>query len=246
MTDHQEKGLKITVMEQEKQLEQYSRVHSVEEKDMVASSYNVDVAADNSGIDIDNYGADAFEGLKFSQSDVDFKDVKSFDNFNVVVDGLIIDCLIPQHLRVKYYKLCCSQKSYLHDQLTVGLNLQLPAGFILETINIADAIRSSKPAACENLKIWDTTLKAFEMLGMKVGFLRARIKKLLTLSSDSENALKCKILVKMKVEEELKALELKCSRVKEVIGNLDYEIESIKKKAERLEDVFVEESKAPW
>lgn len=241
--------MKITAMEREKQLKQYSPVHSVQEKDMVALCDNIDAAADNCGMDIDmntEAAADNFEGIRFSQSVVDFKDVKSFENFNVVVDGLIIDCEIPQHLRVKYFELCCSQKSYLHDQLIDGMNFHLVVGIILETINIADAIRSSKPTTCENLKVWDNTLKAFEILGMKVGFIRARINKLLTLSSDSEEALKCKILKKVEAEEELKALEIKSCSVKEVIENSNCEIEAMKKNAERLEDVFMEESKAPW
>ncbi|KAK1402576.1 TF-B3 domain-containing protein [Heracleum sosnowskyi] len=247
--DHQEEGMKITAIEREKQLKQYSPVHSVQEKDMVALSDNIDVAAYNCGMDINmdiDAAADNYTGIRFSQSVVNFEDVKSFENFNVVVDGLIIDCEIPQNLRVKYYELCCSQKSYLHDQLIDGMNLHLVVGVISETINIADAIRSLKPTTCGNLKEWDNTLKAFEILGMKVGFLRARMNKLLSLSSDSEEALKCKILEKVKAEEELKALEIKSCSVKEVIENSKYEIEVMKKKAERLEDVFMEESKAPW
>ncbi|KAL8092225.1 B3 domain-containing protein Os01g0234100-like [Apium graveolens] len=247
--DYQEEGMEITAIEQEKQLKKYSPVHSVQEKDMVAVSDNIDAAADNCGMDFDidiDAAADNFEGIRFSQSVVDFKDVKSFENFNVVVDGLIIDCKIQQHLRVKYYELCCSQKSYLHDQLIDGMNLQLIVGVILETINIADAIRFSKPTTCENLKEWDNTLKAFEILGMKVGFLRARIDKLLSLSSDLEEALKRKILEKVKAEEELKALKIKSYSVKQVIENSKYEIEAMKKKVGRLEDVFMEESKATW
>ncbi|KAK1402577.1 TF-B3 domain-containing protein [Heracleum sosnowskyi] len=248
-SDHQEEGMKITSMEREKQLEQYSSVHSVQEKDMVALTDNIDAAADNCGMDINmasDAAADNYTGIRFSQSVVNFEDVKSFENFNVVVDGLNIDCEIPQNLRVKYYELCCSQKSYLHDQLIDGMNLQLVVGVILETINIADAIRNSKPTTCENLKVWDNTLKAFEIFGMKVGFLRARMNKLLTLSSDSEEALKHKIFEKVKAEEELKTLEIKSCSVKEVIQKSNYEIEAMKKKAERLEDVFMEESKAPW
>ncbi|GAU21377.1 hypothetical protein TSUD_189650 [Trifolium subterraneum] len=194
-------GMKITVMEREEHLKQYSPVLSVQEKDMVALTPYI------------------------------------------IMDRLIIDCEIPQHLRVKYYELCCSQKSYLHDQLIDGLNLQLVAGLIFETINIADAIRSSKPSICENLKAWDNTFKDF---GHESWIFRTRIDKLLTLSSDSEDALNRKILEKVEAEEELKAVEMKRSSVKAVIENSDYEIEAMKKKAENLEAEFLEESKAPW
>lgn len=255
LKDRQKKDLKITVMAREEHLEQYFKVHSVQENDMIDFSNNAEAAENHSGMDIDYY-----VGIRFSQSAVNFQDVKTFDNFNIIVYGFIIDCEIPQHLRVKYYELCRSQKSYLHDQLTDGLELQLVVGVILETINAAEAIRSSTLTSSENLKIWDNTLKAFEVLGMKVGFLRARINKLVTLSSDSKDALKCKILEKVKAEEELKALilkkvtaeeemkalKIKLISVKKMIGNSDYKIEYMKRRAERLEAVFLEESTAPW
>lgn len=217
-------------------------------KEMVALCNDVGAAsADQYGMDTDNCGSEDFEGIRFTQSVVDFKDVKSFENFNIIVDGMIIDCEIPQHLRVKYYELCCSQKSYLHDQLIDGLNLHLVIGCISETINIADAIRSSKSTACcENLKIWDKTLKPFEDLGMRVGFLRARINKLLMLSSDSEEALKFNRLEKLKAEEELKASEIRSSCIREVIEKLDSQFEAMKMKGDRLEALIMEEATAPW
>ncbi|KAL1801893.1 hypothetical protein ACET3Z_030540 [Daucus carota] len=239
-------GLKITVMAPEEHFKQYSPVHSVQEKDMVALRNNVDAAADNYKMDTDNSGSDDLDCIRFAESVVDFKDVKGFENFSIIVDRLIIDCEIPPDLRVKYYELCCSQKSYLHDELIDGLNLRLVVGVIFEIISIADAIRSSKTRKCEDLKAWDNSLKAFEILGMKVGFLRARINKLLILSSDLEDALKRKIVEKAKAEEELEVLEIKRSRVKELIENSDYEIEAMKKKSKNLEAAFLEESQAPW
>ncbi|KAK1359186.1 TF-B3 domain-containing protein [Heracleum sosnowskyi] len=273
--DHLKKDLKITVMGQEENLYQDYHVHNVQEKDMVALSNYADAAEKHVRMDIDNYDLDDSLGIMVSQPINDFKDVKTFENFNVIVYGyIIIDNEIPQHLRVKYYELCCSQKSYLHDQLTDGLKMELVVGVILETINIADAIRSSKLTSLENLKSWDDTLKAIEVLGMKVGFLRARINKLVTLSSDANNALNRKILEKVKAEEEFRALALKKVKVeeeiralvlkkvkaleevkaledelvsvKQVIDNSDQKSEYMKRRAERLEAVFLEELKAPW
>ncbi|WOH13849.1 hypothetical protein DCAR_0933360 [Daucus carota subsp. sativus] len=173
-------------------------------------------------------------------------DVKNFENFSVTVDRIILDNEIPHDRRVKYYQLCCSQKSYLHDQLIEMLSLHLVVGIILETVSISDAISSSKPSSYRDLKAWDDTLKSFEILGMKVGFLRAKIVKLLTLSSDSEDALQCKIVEKANAEGELKALEIRRSSLKEVIENLAHEIEAMKIKAQNIEAAFQEESKAPW
>lgn len=188
------------------------------------------------------------EGIRFSQSVVDFKDVKGIKNFNIVVDGLIIDSEVPSHLRVKYYELCRSQNSYIHDKLLEGLNLKLIAGIISETINIADAIRSCQLTtnSRDNLKIWDNTLKAFEDLGMSVGFLRGRISKLLTLSSDSEEEVKRKRVELEKAEEEMRFLEIKLVNVKDVVKDLEGEIEVLKRKGEELELVFVEQATAPW
>lgn len=206
-----------------------------------------DAAADQSGIDIDDFGIEDFEGIRFSQSVVDIKDVTGIENFNIVVDGLIIDSEIPSHLRVKYYELCSSQNSYLHEQLLKELNLKLVGGIISEIINIADAIRSCKVTdSRDNLKTWDNTLKAFEDLGMKVGFLRGRISKLLTLSSDSEEEVKNKRLELVKAEEEMRFLEIKLSNVKDVIKNLDDDIEALKLRGKKLDLVFTEKAKAPW
>ncbi|XP_074378556.1 B3 domain-containing protein Os01g0234100-like [Apium graveolens] len=246
-----------------------------QEKDLVALCDYADAAEKLPGVDIDSYDLNDSAGSKFSQLVKNFKDVKTFENFKIIVYGYIItDSKIPQHLQVKYYELCCSQKSYLHEQLNDKLNLELVVGVILETINIADAIRSSKLTSSEKLILWDDTLKAFEVLGMKVGFLRARINKLVTLSSDAKDALTRKILEKekaeeefralilkkvkteekfralvlekVKVEEEVKSLKVELVSVKKVIDNSDHKIEYMKRRAERLEAVFLEESKAPW
>ncbi|WOH13850.1 hypothetical protein DCAR_0933361 [Daucus carota subsp. sativus] len=232
-SDHHEEGLKMTAVAPEEHLKQYSLVHSAQEKDMVALSYNVDVAADNSGMNSDNSGSDDFYGLWIAHSVTDFKDVKDFENFSITVDRIILDNQIPHDRREKYYELCCSQNSYLHDQLIdEKLSLHLVVGIILETVSISDAINSSKPGSYKDLKAWDNTLKSFEILGMKVGFLRAKIDKLLTLSSESEDALQRKIVEKAKAKEELKALEIRRSSLKEVIENLAHEIEAIKIKAQ--------------
>lgn len=81
---------------------------------------------------------------------------------------------------------------------------------------------------------------------MKVGFLCARINKLETLSSGSEEVVKCKRLELVEAEEEMRVLEIKLSNVKDVIKDLDGEIEVLKMKGEKLEVVFREEAKAPW
>lgn len=116
--------------------------------------------ADRSGNESDEFefGSVVMDGIRLSEFSVDFKDVKGFEDFNIHVNGLILDSEIPQHLRTKYYELCCSQKIFLHDHLIEGLNSKLVAGMISETINIADAIRAAKiTQSLRHLESWDNS-----------------------------------------------------------------------------------------
>ncbi|GKB78719.1 hypothetical protein Tco_0945614, partial [Tanacetum coccineum] len=44
-------------------------------------------------------------GLRFSQSVIEFKDIKGVDDFSIIVDNLVIDSEIPKHFHIKYYDL---------------------------------------------------------------------------------------------------------------------------------------------
>ncbi|KAL8093811.1 hypothetical protein AgCh_035622 [Apium graveolens] len=114
LKDHREKDLKI-ILAKEEHLEQYSDFHSVQKKDMAALFNNGDAADNHSGTNFDNWGSYDSEDNKICQSVADFKDVKSFENFNIIVNGLIVDYEIPHHFQVKYHDLCCRQKSYIRD-----------------------------------------------------------------------------------------------------------------------------------
>ncbi|CAI9294603.1 unnamed protein product [Lactuca saligna] len=191
--------------------------------------------------------SEATEGLRFSQSVVEFKNIKSIKDFNIVVDDLVIDSEIPKHFQIKYYDLCCSQNMYLHENLLKGLNVKLAVGIILETVTVSDAIKACKVTTTrDDFETWDKTLKAFEEVGMKVGFLRGRIGKLLGLLFESSEVLEVKRNEQVKAKEELRVFNDKLLRVKEVIKNLDFEIESLKMKGEKLELVFCKEANAPW
>ncbi|KAI3753157.1 hypothetical protein L2E82_25203 [Cichorium intybus] len=187
------------------------------------------------------------EGLRFSQSVLEFKNIKSIKDFNIVVDDLIIDSEIPKHFQIKYYDLCRSQNTYLHENLLKGLNVKLAVGIILETVTISDAIKACKvTTTCDDFETWEKTLKAFEEVGMKVGFLRRRIGKLVGLLFESNEVLEVKRNEKVKVEEEMRVINGKLNGVREVIKNLDFEIESLKMKGLELEMVFCKEANAPW
>ncbi|KAI7733919.1 hypothetical protein M8C21_032038 [Ambrosia artemisiifolia] len=213
------------------------RQESVQDKALVVFDQSGDEYADS----------DVSEGLRFSQSVLEFKEIKGIDDFSIVVDDLVIDSEIPKHFRIKYYELCRSQKMYIHENLLKGLNVKLAVGIILETVTIADAIRACKVNITrDDLDTWDKTLKAFEDLGMKVGFLRARISKLVGLLFESTELLEAKKNEQVKAEDEMRIINKKLRGVREVIKNLDVEIESLKLKGKNLELVFNEEATAPW
>lgn len=214
---------------------------------LLTLSTEIENLAEQSGNTSEDFGSELLEGIRFSEASVDFKDIKSIENFTILVDGLVIDSEIPPHLRIKYYELCCSQNAFLHDHLLEGLNFKLVSGIISETVNIADAIRASKlTTSRNNLTIWENTLKAFEKLGMNVGFLLARLDRLLSLVVDSEKVLELKSVERVRAEEEKKTLEVKLLDVKKVMKILDEEIEGLKGNNHTMESMFQKEAKAPW
>lgn len=168
--------------------------------------------------------------IEFSESRLSFKDIKAIKDFKIQINGLLIDSEIPPHLRTKYYKLCRSQNMFLHDNLITGLNSKLVVGAIYETINIADAIRAAKPDTDLNeMENWDRTLKAFEDLGMVVGFLRACIQKLLSVARDSRGLIQLKRDERSEAEKEMRELKVKLLDVEKRIKRVDKEIDALEK-----------------
>ncbi|PWA67275.1 Vegetative incompatibility protein HET-E-1 [Artemisia annua] len=76
---------------------------------------------------------------------------------------------------------------FMMARLPEGLCPKLVAGMIGENVSIAAKIKNTKlTTAKEELETWDSILKAFELLGMKVGFLRDRKHLLATFLFESE------------------------------------------------------------
>ncbi|XP_073126630.1 B3 domain-containing protein Os01g0234100-like isoform X2 [Henckelia pumila] len=201
----------------------------------------------------DNISSNVFGSIRFSASVLKFQNVTRFDAFKIYVDGLILDAELPVDAKRTYYELCCSQKMFLHGRVT-GLSRLLVTGMISETCNIADAIQSmSIAASLHNLESWDNTLKAFEDLGMNVGFLRARIDKLIKISRKYQTINKSNSAKSAQVEEKkrslndkslaLDALQKCISALKESIKSLEAEIDGAK---EGLGFEFCKIAAAPW
>lgn len=186
------------------------------------------------------------DGIRLSESAVAIEEVKSADDFEILANGLVINSEISKHIRGKYYELCRSRGCVLHENLLEGLNCKLVAGVISETVNVADAIRASKiTTPVGDLSTWDKTLGAFEGLGMGLGFLRARLGRLVGLASESER------FVRVGTErdgarDELRVLEAKVSEARERVSRLDSEFESLGADFHGLELTFMEVASAPW
>ncbi|XP_019185517.1 PREDICTED: B3 domain-containing protein Os01g0234100-like isoform X3 [Ipomoea nil] len=207
---------------------------------------------EQSGNDSDEVASEVFEGSKALTLAASFGDVKSFEDFTIVVNGVCLDSEIPDHIRRKYYELCCSKNAFLHDRLLSGLYGQLIAGMIFEVVSIADAIRACKlTTARTEFEVWDKSLKSFELLGMNVGFLRDRVRQLLNLAFESEGASDAKRYWEAKTglarsEEEIKTIEIKLVELKEASKVYSADIEALRSKAESFEIMFDEEINAPW
>ncbi|GAB2255561.1 hypothetical protein Droror1_Dr00009339 [Drosera rotundifolia] len=112
--------------------------------------------ANSKNLGIHEKGSQSLDGVKLTESVLKFEEIGSLQSFNIVVHGLVIDSKFPDHVRKKYYELCCSQRSYLHDNLFEGLNCTLIVGIISETVNITDAIRTCSKASSSQdaIVIW--------------------------------------------------------------------------------------------
>ncbi|XP_065873787.1 B3 domain-containing protein Os01g0234100-like isoform X1 [Euphorbia lathyris] len=214
-------------------------------------SKNADLA-EQSEDDSEEVGSEVLEGVKFSSPGVQIEDVKSFENFNIVVDGVILDSEISEDIRTKYYNLCCSQNTLLHGNLIRGINCKLIAGIISEIVNISDAIRVCNfSTSRDEFDTWDKSLRASEHFGINVGFLRDRLSKLVKLAYDSEGAAKTRRYIeatteRVQTEDEIQNLEAKLAELKAAREKFGADIESLKSKVESYELKFQEEVLSPW
>lgn len=239
VTDHAEAEMEYQDLE-------HLYLTNPEENNTMPGISNIRLISDHSENESGDFGFEITDGIRMSETVVDFKEVRSFEDFDILVNGLVINCELSKHLQMKYYELCCSQKCFLHENFIEGLNCKLIAGIISETINIADAIRASKvTTSYDNFTTWEKTLKAFLGLGMKVDFLLARLEQLINLSAKSERHKKAR-LEKDNAEDEMRILEAKISGVEETMNRLDVVVETLEVNAENLELRFQELAKAPW
>ncbi|KAL6494729.1 hypothetical protein OROGR_031529 [Orobanche gracilis] len=197
--------------------------------------------------DMEHFGRNVMEGNIFSESVLYFKDVKSFEDFKIQVDGLTLDSDIPMNLRTKYYSLCCSQEMFLHHCLIKGLSSKLAIAIISETINIADGISSADLATTlSQFECWEKTLKAFEDLGMAAGFLRDRLQKLVGLKREFQATIDACRSKQAQADGQIRSLEMSSLNVRTLVGCLEAEVKALKWKNKKVGFEFEVLAQAPW
>ncbi|XP_054778153.1 B3 domain-containing protein Os01g0234100-like [Prosopis cineraria] len=200
---------------------------------------------ENNDLD-ENLDLEVLNDNRISKSPVTFQNVTSIENFSIVVNGLVLDSELSEHLKAKYYKLCCSQEMFLHENLLENQNCQLVVGIICETINIADAIKASKiTTPLKDFAVWHKSLKGLEWFGMNVRFLLDKLEQLMDLASRFERHAKARS-ERDQAKEEKKLLELKLKKVKETLNKLDSELDSHNMNLERLEAKFQDLADTAW
>ncbi|CAN1278512.1 B3 domain-containing protein Os01g0234100 [Linum perenne] len=228
-----------------------SRENNNEENGLVASEKTNGNPSDHSEKSPENPISENMEIVASSEPALDFMDIRCIEDFTIVVNDMAIDSELSEHHRKKYYELCSSQKAILHRNLLNSINCKLAAEIISGTVDIAEAIRSSSLSSSHGeYAVWEKTLKGFQFLGMKVGFLCERLDKLIRLAMESEAAVESERrevqMRQARVSEEMESLELKLTELKETRKKLDEEIETLKVTAERHEVMFQEVVNAPW
>ncbi|KAL6963996.1 hypothetical protein U1Q18_035002 [Sarracenia purpurea var. burkii] len=219
---------------------------NVEENHTMARQFCPRPVTDQSKHDGKNIPSSGIEGFKLSRPISDFK------NFTIVVNGLTVDSELSKRIREKYYDLCCTRKSYLHNGLLKTINSTMAAGIISETTNLADAIRACKISTSQDdFATWEKTLEALEMLGMDVGFLRARLNQLMGLALISAEAPEWKRYEEARgerdrVDEEIGFLERKILKLKQGRSTLSDKMEALMENVQRYMVLFQEEANAPW
>nr|GEU64303.1 B3 DNA binding domain-containing protein [Tanacetum cinerariifolium] len=197
---------------------------------------------EQSGNNSEEVGLEVLEGSTTSKPELSLEELKTIEDFHIMVKGVCIDSELPDDVRMNYYKLCVARKELLHDELGEGLNQKLVAGMIGETVNIANKIKNCQIGTTKGeFEAWDNHLKSFGILEMKVEFLRERIPALSRIVSESEGNLDVQKYVEAKrehkrVEDDIQSLTEKLVGLKESSRKFKRTVDGLKEKIEVHEE----------
>ncbi|KAL3636485.1 hypothetical protein CASFOL_018784 [Castilleja foliolosa] len=128
----------------------------------------------------------------------------------------------------------------------------LTTGMIVEMVNIADAIRGCKlTTRRDEFEAWEKSLRSFQLLGLHMGFLRARLKQNVSMAFESEDALNTRRYWDTRMnfdrnEDEIPYLDAKIVGLNELSVKCDRGVEDLKTKAEKYMVIFQEEVDVSW
>ncbi|XP_048502290.1 B3 domain-containing protein Os01g0234100 isoform X5 [Beta vulgaris subsp. vulgaris] len=159
--------------------------------------------------------------------------IASFDEFVILLEDLLKkEYDLPHNLKHSYYKLCCSQNEFLHIHLLEGINPFLIAGIIIETVNVALAMKSCELHTSKNeFSIWYEKLKSLKILGMEVGFLVSHLDNLQRVAYDPEATRNRQQYLELCSEHAISEREINNveAKLSELIGVFDKRADEIKK-----------------
>ncbi|KAK9942137.1 hypothetical protein M0R45_007824 [Rubus argutus] len=190
------------------------------------------VTLDSNPTEIDDeynkeFGFNFLEEVGLQIPSADFEDVEKTENFTVLLNGVSINSHFSEQIRNRYYDLCCSQRTFLHDHLLKSINGKLAAEIITETTNIANAIRACKLS---------TPHAAYDQAALIRKSKEAKLER----AREEEQA-----RVKKEEEKEL-TLESRLSKWHDRILRAYSKVYRVQVDAKRRELSFQEEAVAPW
>ncbi|MCL7044372.1 hypothetical protein MKW94_025931, partial [Papaver nudicaule] len=198
---------------------------------------NLEQPEDNSNIEV--MDANSMEDVRLTEPVAGVQEFTNFNSFTIIVNDMLMDPIISEDIRTKYYELCRSQKAYLHKHLTEGLNCKIVAEIISDIVNIADAIRASKLSTPKDtFEALKKSLLVYKHLGMSVEFLLSRVG--IALAFDYNGA----VLEENRLKEEITAHEAKILELTNDLIKLQRALATSKGNREKQELAFMVNS--PW
>ncbi|KAM0039669.1 putative transcription factor B3-Domain family [Helianthus debilis subsp. tardiflorus] len=149
----------------------------------------------------------------------------------------VLECSIPSERHLTFQEV----KSFQDFHIIVK-------GMVGQIVRIADEIKRCKITTItkEDFDRWEKSLNSFELLGMKVGFLRDKVHTLATLVFESEAAVDIKQYVEARnehrrAEDEIKKVAAKLKELREEAIKFAGIAGTLKHKVEKYEHKFQEE-----
>ncbi|GJR12011.1 putative reverse transcriptase domain-containing protein [Tanacetum coccineum] len=145
------------------------------------------------------------------------------------------------------------EKEFLHNGIPKHHSSMFVMGMIGETTNISLNIKdySFTTTTKEELDRWDNCLEAFELMCMKVKFLKDKIHTLRTFMFNSEAVVDIRNYkeeaneLKL-IEDEIPRVSSNIRKLKQIATNIEGNFCSIKQKVKEYKNIFQELVDAPW